>query len=148
MWECIIASLLGPAGLGCGHRQRDPWSSEWSYSQSFWAHCQTECVSVCVYWLDCAGGQKMLWHLFTQNKPLDCPIMPSIMASALMPVLTRLNMSLVTVTVVLGVLWHTLGRQVSCHTARPVVLFGCLGPPVSLPAYCASVNCYLRVSCF
>lgn len=47
---------------------------------------------------------EMLWHLFTQNKPLDCPIMPGIMASALMPVLTRLNMSLVTVTVVLGVL--------------------------------------------
>jgi len=40
----------------------------------------------------------MQWHLFTQNKPTDT------MASALMPVRSRLSMSLITVAAVLGVL--------------------------------------------
>ncbi len=76
MWECIIASLLGPAGLGCGHRLR-PAELRMELQSEFLSPLPNGvcfCVCVCTG-LNAQEDIKSLWHLFTQNKPLDCSIM-------------------------------------------------------------------------
>lgn len=83
----------------------------------------------------------MQWHLFTQNKPTDT------MASALMPVQSRLNMSLITVAAVLGVMTYSgQAGQLSCGASCIIWLpWAC---SVSHPACCALVNCYFYVHWF